>query len=206
MFNYLISKKIQVIINLDIVVLQTPGFSFFKGRRWVLEIQIPDFLPIPFIISITKKTVCSSLCILSRSHSSFLALFLCLPFVRFSSISVSSSLGFSTKIVDSNLLGPGCSVRLRFYTFGSNSCSKNISCCFPALALTQLFYMQEFILSSVSLILILSHHLHGKCKSYPFPTPLFASKLAWCSFGACARKSRLCGVFCLGHLQYSLIV
>lgn len=44
MFNYLIFKKIQVIINLAIVVLQISRFSFFQKRQMSLRNKNSRFL------------------------------------------------------------------------------------------------------------------------------------------------------------------
>lgn len=58
--------------------------------------------------------------------------------------------------------------------------------------------MQEFILSSVSLILIPSHHLHGKCKSYPFPTPSLLANLQGAYLVHVHTKADYVGFFALG--------
>lgn len=116
------------------------------------------------------------------SHFSFLALFLCPPFVRLSSISVSSNLSSPNKIVNSSLFGPRLFSETRVLYLWKGFLQQKYFL-FSNSGLTQLFYMQEFILSSVSLILIPSHHLHRKCKSYPFPTRLCQQTcmvLIWC--------------------------
>ena len=161
---------------------------------------IPNFLQIPSITSITKITAVN-LCIPHGIHS-FLALFICPPFIRLSNSLVCPRLSSTTRVVSSRLLCPDCSVREGFYTLGSNCCRRNIS----NSGLTQLLCMQEFICVLSSLILILYHHLHRKCEFNPFPTPSSVANLHGAHFvHVDAKVSSLVFLFWLGHPQYSLI-